>query len=124
MRRNPLEWVVLGVSVAALAVLVVVLVVAGLTRPDSPPSPVVRLQSDQAMETAAGWVVPAEVVNDGGRPAVVVQLEASAMVEGEEVVVSADVDRLSVDGSVTVTFVFPSRPEGAVEARTVSFQEP
>ena len=124
MRRNPLEWVVLGVSVAGLAVLVVVLVLAGITRPDGPPSPILRLQMDQATETAAGWAVPADVINDGGRPAVVVQLEASAMVDGEEVVVSADIDRLPVGGVVTVRFVFPGRPDGEIEARAISFQEP
>jgi len=125
MRRNPLEWIVLISSLAAVIALVGYLLVAGLTGP----SPGVRLTTrveDGAPDSAGtGWLVPVTVVNDGNEAAIGVVLEASGVVDGEDISRELTVDLVPPGGSsVELVVRFDSRPDGDVEAQILGFERP
>lgn len=124
MRKNWVEWLALGVSVAAIAIVVGLLVLEGVTGGRTRAVPVAALDTDGGYATDVGWVVPAVVRNDGDAPAERVVLEASARVDGERQVSSLEVDFLPAESEVELAFGFSAEPEGEVTVRIVGFQVP
>lgn len=123
MRRNPLEWAILAVSVAAIVVLVGYLASQALTG-DRPAEIRVEPHRDQARATAAGWELPVTVRNDGGLPAAAVTIEASATVGGQEEASELVLD-LAAPGTATDLVVgFSGPPEGDVAFRIVGYEAP
>ena len=124
MRRNWVEWVALGISVAAIIGVVGFLVVDGFTDTDRPPEPRVELHLDAAYETSSGWIVPATVTNDGDRPAEALAMRATATVEGGEEESEVSIDYLPQGTDVEVSFGFSAEPDGEVTVTTVGFRLP
>ena len=123
MKRNALEWAVLAVSVLAIVVLVSVLVVEGIGE-NRPTSPSIELRLDEARQSPAGWIVPADATNEGDEAGVAVVFEATADVEGEEETSEIAVDFLPAGSTVEVAFAFSARPDGEVSVRLVGFRTP
>ena len=123
MKRNPIEWAVLGTSVLAIAVLVGVLVLEGLTG-NGPANPTVELQPDEGYQGGIGWIIPATVHNVGDEPAEAVVIEATATIDGEPEASEVEVPFVPAGSMVDVAFAFSERPEGEVTLRLVSFQVP
>jgi uncharacterized protein (TIGR02588 family) len=123
VKRVWLEWVVLGLSVVALVVLASGLALQALTA-GSPPVPRIELLADEARETPIGWLVPAELTNDGDEAAQAVVIEATATVEGSEESSELTVDFLPAGTTVDVEFGFSAQPESAVSVRVVGLQLP
>ncbi len=124
MRRNWVEWVALGISVAAIVGVVAFLVVDGLTDADHPPEPRVVLQPDAAYETDTGWILPATVTNDGDRPAEALMLRATATVDGSEEESDVAIDYLPSGTDVEISFGFSAEPDGDVTVTTIGFRLP
>lgn len=124
MRQNWLEWVVLGVSVAAVVGLVGFLLVDGVTDEGRPPVPVVALQVDAAYDVADGWILPAMVTNDGDEVAEALVLRATATVEGTEEESEISIDFLPAGTDIDVSFGFSGRPDGDVTVSIVGFRLP
>ena len=124
MPRNWVEWVALGISIAAIVGIVGFLVVDGLTDADRPPEARVELQLDAAYETSTGWIVPATVTNDGDRPAEALVLRATATVEGSEEESEVTIDYLPSGTDVEISFGLSAEPEGEVTVTVVSFRLP
>jgi uncharacterized protein (TIGR02588 family) len=122
MKRNWLEWLVLGASAAAILVLVAVVTGTGLLGGDRPPNPAVALRAQEGREAAHGWIVPGTVRNDGDSAAEAVVLEASATVGGEEELSEFGVDYLPPGTEVDVEFGFSGRPDGEISVRVVSMR--
>ncbi len=123
MRRNALEWIVLGVSIVAIVALVGILVVQGLGE-SRPVSPNIELRIDEGRSTGAGWIIPADASNDGDQAGVAVVFEASAEVGGEEEASEITVDFLPAGTTVEVAFAFSAEPDGEVSVRLVGFRLP
>lgn len=123
MKRNAVEWAVLAISVAAIAALVGVLVVTGLSE-SQPADPQVQLRVEESRPGALGWIVPATVSNGGDEAVQAVVLEATATVAGAEEVSELQVDHLPAGTEVEVSFGFRGQPEGEVTVRLVGFQVP
>lgn len=121
--RNVVEWAVLALSVLSIGVLVGALVVEGLSE-SRPPDPRVELLTDQARAGAAGWIVPAEVVNDGDQAAQAVVLEASATVDGKEETSEIEIDYVPAATTVEIAFAFSAEPDGEVTVRLVGYRSP
>ncbi len=124
MRQNWLEWVVLGVSLAAIAGLVGFLVVDGLTDAGRPPKPVITLQTDAAYGVSEGWILPAMATNEGDEAAEALALRATATVDGVEEESEVTIDYLPAGTDVEFSFGFSGRPEGAVMVSIVGFRLP
>ena len=124
MRQNWLEWVVLGVSVAAVAGLVGFLVVDGLTDAGRPPEPVITLQTDAAYDVAEGWILPAMATNDGDEAAEALALRATATVDGVEEESEVTIDYLPAGTDVEFSFGFSGQPDGDVTVSIVGFRLP
>ena len=124
MPRNWVEWVSLGISVAAIVGVVGFLVVDGVTDAGRPPEPRVELHVDEAYETSTGWILPATVTNDGDRPAEALVLRASATVDGSEDESEVTVDYLPSGTDVEISFGFSAEPDGEVTVTTVGFRLP
>ena len=123
MRRNWLEWVFLISSIAAIVLLVGYLAAETIAG-DEPPDIRVEAQADQARDTAIGWVLPIIVRNEGGMPAALVTIEASATVGGEEETSEVVLD-LAAPGTETDLVVgFSDPPEGEVTFRLVGYEAP
>jgi uncharacterized protein (TIGR02588 family) len=123
IRRNAVEWTVLGISILAIAAVVLALVLEGLHE-NSPADPRVELRLGEARQGALGWIVPATVTNAGDEAAEVVIIQASATVAGEEEAVEVEIDFLPSGTDVEVGFVFSAQPEGEIEALLLSFRSP
>ncbi|HYI22959.1 MAG TPA: hypothetical protein VEX62_10020 [Candidatus Limnocylindrales bacterium] len=123
MKRNPLEWVVLGTSVLAIIVLVGVLVVEGLS-PGGPANPTVDLRPDEGYQGGIGWIIPATVHNLGDESAEAVVIEAEATIDGESEVSELEVPFAPAGSTIDVAFAFSGRPEGEVTLRLISFRVP
>ena len=123
MRRNVVEWTALLVSVAGIAVLVGVLVVAALgeTRPADPR---VELHMAEAFAGQLGWIVPATLSNGGDEAIEAVVLEAGATVGSAAEASELEIDFLPAGTSVEVAFAFSAEPDGAVEVRLVGYRRP
>jgi uncharacterized protein (TIGR02588 family) len=125
MKRNPLEWGVLIVSVLAVVVLVGYLLVVALTGPTQ--GVMLTLRVDEAAPAPDGvtWQVPVAVTNEGDQAALGVVIEAVALVGTEEVSAELTVDLVPPGGSsVSLVFAFTGPPEADVTARVVGFERP
>ena len=123
IRRNVVEWVVLGVSVLAIAAVVLTLVLEGLNE-NAPADPRIVLRAGEARQGALGWIVPGTVTNGGDEAAESVVIEATATVEGEEESVEVEIDFLPSGTEVEVSFTFSSQPQGDIAAQLLSFRSP
>ncbi len=123
MKRNLVEWAALLISVAGIAVLVSVLVVAALTE-TQPADPRIELHMAEARSGQLGWIVPATLFNEGDEAVEAVILEASATVGGEMEVSEMEVDFLPAGTSVEVAFAFSQQPDGAIDVRLVAYRLP
>ncbi len=123
MKRNPLEWAVLGTSVLAIVVLVVVLVMEGLDG-GGPANPTVELRPDEGYQGGIGWIIPATVQNVGDESAEAVVIEAEATIDGESEVSELEVPFAPAGSTIDVAFAFSARPEGDVALRLISFRVP
>ena len=124
MRRNALEWLALGVSVAAIAVVVGYLVYDGVTGGLDPADPTITLRPAEAYQGQLGWVLPATMSNRGDKAAEAVTVEATATVAGKEETTELEIDFLPAGTEVEINLGFSSRPEGEVEVRLVGFRSP
>ena len=123
MRRNIVEWAVLGASIVGIVVLAAILVIEGVGEA-RPPDPTVELRPAGARQGAVGWIVPATVSNGGDEAAEAVVLEASATVHGQEEMSELEVNFLPAGSTVEVAFGFSARPSGDVVVRLVGFRVP
>lgn len=123
MKRNLVEWIVLGVSAIAILAVVGLLVTEGLAT-GAPPDPSVELHRDQARTTSLGWVVPATISNEGDDSADQVALEATATVDGKEEMSAFGVAFLPAGSEVEVEIGFSAEPDGAIDVRIVGYGVP
>ena len=123
MRRNPLEWAILVVSVVAIVGIVGYLLVDAVGGRDSP---VIAAEIDAAagMEGPTGWTAPARIRNDGGSGVRQLVLEATAMVDGAEEASALTVDLLAAMSEVELVVGFSAAPTGPVEVRVVGYEVP
>lgn len=124
MRQNWLEWVVLAISAIAVVGLIGFLVVDGVTDEARPPRPMVQLREADAYQAPSGWIVPADVTNDGDDAAAAVVLRATATVAGATEESEVTIDFLPAGTGVEIAFGFSERPEGTVVVSTVGFRLP
>lgn len=124
MRRNVVEWLALGASALAIALVAGYLVIDGLTGSNAPPQPTVSLHEADGRETELGWSVPATLTNTGGEAAEAVVVEATAQVAGAEETSEYQVDFLPSRSDVEIEFGFSARPEGPIEVRLIGFRRP
>ncbi|MGH9166715.1 MAG: hypothetical protein ACRD02_02640 [Acidimicrobiia bacterium] len=124
MRRNWLEWAVLGLSVAAIAGVTGFLVVDGVTTDVSPPDPVVEVHLDRARHATMGWIVPLTVTNRGQQAAEAVVIEGIAVIAGEEEIRQLEIDFLPSETQVELEMAFSAPPEGGVLVRLVGYRLP
>ncbi len=123
MKRNAVEWAVLGTSVLAIIVLVVVLVLEGLEG-GGPADPTVDLRPDEGYQGGIGWIIPATVHNLGDESAEAVVIEAETMIDGESEISELEVPFVPAGSTVDVAFAFSARPEAEVTVRLISFRLP
>jgi len=123
VKRNPLEWIVLGASVLAIVALVGVLVLEGLAG-GGPANPTVELRPDEGYQGGIGWIIPATVHNVGDESAEAVVIEAEATIEGEPEISELEVPFSPAGSTVDVAFAFSARPEADVTVRLISFRVP
>lgn len=124
MKRDWLEWTILGVSVVLVVGLVGYLVVAGLTN-DGPPAFRTEIQAaDASASTDGGWLVPLRVMNDGGEAAVAVVIEGTATVAGVNESSQLVVDVVAAGSAVDLVLGFSARPDGEIHVRIVGFETP
>ena len=123
MKRNIVEWAVLLASLVAIAIVVGVLVLEGLTE-SAPADPLVEVRQAEARSGALGWIVPGTVSNAGDQAAEAVVLEAEATVAGEPEKSEVTIDYLPAGSQIEIAFGFRGQPEGEVSIRLVSFQVP
>ena len=124
MRQNVLEWVVLGISVAAVVGLVGFLVIDGITDEGRPPEPVVEVRPGEAYDIAGGWILPAIAMNRGDVAAESLALRATATVNGSEEESEVTIDFLPPGSEVEVSFGFTGQPDGDVTVAVVGFRLP
>ena len=124
MRQNWLEWAALAVSVVAVVGVVGFLIVDGLADEGRPPTPVVELLDAEAYMTDHGWILPAELTNDGDTAAEALGLRATATVDGTEEESEISVDYLPAGTAVSVSFGFSAEPEGEVTVQVIGFRLP
>jgi uncharacterized protein (TIGR02588 family) len=121
--RHVLEWTILGLSLAAVATLVALLVYDGLTRTGDP-----RLAVTVAPAQSQGerWVVPLEVANHGATAATNVDVEVTLEDEGRELEVSTVTLAFVPEGSeVEAAVVFSESPSGKrAVARVLGYELP
>jgi uncharacterized protein (TIGR02588 family) len=123
MKRNVVEWAVLGASIVGIVVLAAVLISEGISEA-RPPDPTVEVRLAEARQGDVGWIVPATVSNGGGEAAEAVVLEATATVDGQEETSELEVNFLPAGTTVEVAFGFSARPSGEVVVRLVGFRVP
>jgi uncharacterized protein (TIGR02588 family) len=123
VRRNLVEWSVLGISLLSIALLVGALVVQGLAESE-PANPRVDLHEDRALQGELGWIVPATVSNAGDEAAEAVVLEAAAEIGGATELSTVEVNFLPAGTNVEVAFSFSQRPENEIEVRLLGYRTP
>jgi uncharacterized protein (TIGR02588 family) len=120
MRRNWLEWLILGGSVVVIVALVAYLTLRALAG-ERPPS--VAVEAGVARAEASGtWLVPLLVRNDGGQVAAAVTIEATGTVAGAEETTELTVDLLPAESEREVVASFSGQPEGAVRTRVIGYE--
>jgi uncharacterized protein (TIGR02588 family) len=124
MRQNWLEWVALAVSVVAVVGIVGFLLVDGVSDDGRPPTPVVELLTADSYETDHGWILPAELTNDGDIAAEFLVLRATATVAGAEEEAEIAIDYLAAGTAVEISFGFSAQPSGDVSVQVVGFRLP
>ena len=124
MRRNWLEWVALAVSIVGVVGIVGFLLLDGLTDDGRPPTAVVEVLTGDAYSTDHGWIVPAELTNDGDEAAELLVLRATATVDGTEEEAEIAIDYLPAGTAVAVSFGFSAEPSGEVSVQVVGFRLP
>ena len=124
MRQNWLEWVVLGISVAAVVGLVGFLVIDGITDDGRPPQPVVEVGPGDAYDIASGWILPAIASNEGDVAAESLVLRATATVDGAEESSDVSIDFLPSGSEVEVSFGFSGRSRWRRHVTVVGFRLP
>ncbi len=124
MRQNWLEWVALAVSVVAVVGIVGFLLVDGVSDDGRPPTPVVELLTADSYETDHGWILPAELTNDGDLAAESLVLRATATVAGAEEEAEIAIDYLAAGTAVEISFGFSAQPSGDVSVQVVGFRLP
>ncbi len=124
MRQNWLEWGALAASVVAVVGVVGFLTVDGIRDEGRPPTPVAELLDAEAYMTDHGWILPAELTNDGDTAAELLVMRATATVDGAEEESEISVDYLPAGTAVTVSFGFSAEPEGEVTVQVVAFRVP
>lgn len=122
-QRNVVDWAVLGLSVAAIVALVGMLLVEGFGA-SRPADPRVLLNSAAARAGSEGWIVPADLSNDGDEPAEGVVIEASATVGGNQETSQVEVPYLPAGTTTGLAFAFSTQPDGEITVRLVSFRVP
>lgn len=120
-RRNRLEWIVLALSVVAIAAVLGVLTAEGFGDHGRPPIPAIDLHPGRGYATPAGWIVPATATNRGDRSARSVTFEATARVHGREEQAEVTVSYLPAGSDVEVAFGFSEKPEGDIRIRITGF---
>ncbi|HET9755448.1 MAG TPA: hypothetical protein VFP66_03015 [Candidatus Limnocylindrales bacterium] len=124
MKRNWLEWAILVVSVAVVVALVGYLLVSGFVT--GGPA-MIRLEvtaAEVADGQDDGWLVPLTVRNEGGKAAVSIVVEGTAIVAGAEESSELTVDLLAAGSEVELVLGFSAQPEGEVKVRVVGFETP
>lgn len=124
MRQNWLEWGALAASVVAVVAVVGFLIVDGISDEGRPPTPVIELLDAKAYQTEHGWILPAQLTNDGDTAAEALVIRATATVEGTEEESEISVDYLPAGTAVEVSFGFSAEPEGEVTVQVVGFRLP
>ena len=124
MRQNWLEWVALAASVIAVVGVVGFLVVDGISDEGRPPTPVIEVMAAEAYMTDHGWIVPAELTNDGDIAAEALVLRATASVDGNDEESEIAVDYLPAGTAVTISFGFSAEPQGDVTVQVIGFRLP
>ena len=124
MKRNPLEWVILVASLAAIIGVAGFLVVEAIADGGRPASVSALADSDRGIASEGGWLVPVRVSNRGGSAALSVAVEVKATVAGTEEVSELTVDVLAGGSEVELLAGFSGQPEGVVELRIVGLETP
>jgi len=122
-KRNVVEWAVLAVSIAAIALLVAALILTGLNE-NRPADLRIELRPTEARTGEHGWLVPATVRNEGDQTAEAVVIEATATVAGEDEASEIEVAFLPAGSEQEVVFAFSAEPGSEVTVRLVGFQLP
>jgi len=123
MRRNWLEWLILVVSVAAIAALVGYLTIQAVSG-NAPVDIAIEPRRAEARTTSAGWELPVTVRNAGGAPAVSVAIEATASVAGQAETSEVVLDLLAPGSDADLVMGFSAEPEGEVTLRLIGYESP
>jgi uncharacterized protein (TIGR02588 family) len=124
MKRNWLEWIILGFSVAVVVLLVGFLFYTGIT--NRGPA-VIRAEVDAAGPAEGpdgGWLVPLNVRNEGSKVAASIVVEGTASISGKEESSQLTIDLLAADSTIDLVLGFSGQPEGEVRVRVVGFEQP
>jgi uncharacterized protein (TIGR02588 family) len=123
VRRNALEWLILGASVVTIVLLAGYLAVRALGA-DDPPDIRVEARPSEARTTEIGWELPVAVRNEGELPAAAVLIEATATIGGATETSEIALE-LAAPGTETDLVVgFTAAPEGEVTFRLVGYEAP
>lgn len=123
MRRNWLEWLILGVSVAAIVALVGYLGFEAL-QGERPAQITIEAHPDEARDSAAGWELPLTVRNDGRESALAVVIEARASIGGAEETSELVLELLAPGTEASLVAAFSGPPDGQVSLRLVGYEAP
>ncbi len=124
MRRNPLEWAILIVSIAAILGVVGYLLVDAVAGPHDEPRIVAEVGMGAGAEGPTGWTAPVTIRNEGGTAVRALVLEATAMVDGAEEASVLTVNLLASMSDVELFVGFSAAPAGPVEVRIVGYEVP
>ncbi len=124
MNRNWLEWAILVISAALVALLVGYLLVSGLTNRGPAVIRAEAVMAEAADGPDGGWLVPLTVRNSGGKAAVSILVEGTATVDGTEETSELTIDLLAADSEVELILGFSGPPEDGVKLRVVGFETP
>ena len=124
MKRNPLEWAILVVSLAAILGVVGFLVFEAISDGGRPAQVDATADPSRAEDLASGWLVPIRVYNDGGSAALGIVVEVTATVGGVEEVSELTVDVLAGGSEVELKAGFSDAPDGVVAVRIVGLETP
>jgi uncharacterized protein (TIGR02588 family) len=124
MRRNAIEWGVLGASIAVILALVVFIAVDGLLNPEEQAE--LGVSALPARVVGETFVVPIEVKNEGDGPAENVDVEV-VLLDGETEVDTGSVTLpfLAAHSEIEAAAVFAEDPRRhRVEARVLGYEIP
>ena len=123
-KKNVLEWIVFGASLAIVGTLVVYLAVQSVRQNETPPD--IRIATGTPRQSSGGWMVPLVVHNAGEQTAEEVKIEVTLEANGRPIE-SADLmvaflpHRSRREGWV----VFRNDPARyQIRARAVGFEKP